>query len=400
MNAPFDQLRADFADLSEDVTIVDLRDRTLRTSRKLGIRRTLVGVAAAVAVLVVGAGAAVAALPGGNAAPLPADTGRSDEPSVVASSTPTAPGSPSASSTTATTTAATVPGMYLYREDKADGTSTNDLFHRAPGGDWKKIASVKGPSGPTPNSTPWVVMSPDHQHIAWLQDGELRISAIDGSHVKTLVADPSGPSCGNPTWTADSRHLLFGMGTAGNPTAATIQSIAIDGTGRKSLGPSSGIGCHIVSADGRVAYNVTSSDGKHHLAVFEGGAAPRIVTANWPAGQVPYEVIAASAGSTRLLVSTVREAEGCGCSPPQRYVVVDTATGHVTSLDNANDKEGSAPVSGAFTADGRVALIADRNRGDGTVVVPFLTVFSPDGAVLGSVPLPSMQHGHLVGFDG
>lgn len=299
-----------------------------------------------------------------------------------------------------TTTAGTVPGMYLFRRDKADGTSTDDLLHRAPGGDWKKIASVKEPYGPPPNGSPWVTMSPDHQHIAWLQGGELRISAIDGSQVKTLVADLDELACGSIAWTADSRHLLFGVGLAGDPTAS-IQSVAIDGTGRKSIGPAISTGCGVLlSVDGRIAYGVTSSGKKHQLTAFEGGAAPRIVTANWPAGQVPYMVVAALVGSTRLLVSTVGESIGCGCSPPQQYVVLDTATGQLTSLDNANDKEGSAPVTAAFTADGRVALIADRNRGNGNGVVPFLTVFSPDGAILGSVSLPSLEYGDLVGFDG
>lgn len=393
MNAPFDQLRADLVDLAEDVTIVDLRDRTLRTSRKLGIRRTLVAAAAATAVLAVGAGTAFATLPHRHTA-LPAGTGQPDEPSGTASATPTA--SPSGSPPAAATE---LPGMYLYRLDTADGTTTNDLLHRAPGGDWQKIASVKQPAVPPPNGPPAVAMSPDHQHIAWLLDGKLRVSAIDGSQVKTVVANVQSAACTAVAWTADSRRLLFSAPATGDPKASTIQSVNIDGTGRQTIGTISGMACDTVSVDGRTAYGLTSSGGRSHLVVYESGAGPRIVTANWPAGREPFEVIAAEVGSTRLLVSTVRVSDGCGCSPPQRYAIVDTATGQVTSLDNANDAQGSAPVSGAFTADGRVVLIADRNRGNGSGVVPFLTVFSPGGAILTSVPLPDMEVGFLAGFD-
>ena len=46
-----DLFRADLADLAEDVTPVDVRDRVLATSRRIGRRRAIGGVAAAVAFL-------------------------------------------------------------------------------------------------------------------------------------------------------------------------------------------------------------------------------------------------------------------------------------------------------------------------------------------------------------
>ncbi len=96
MNGPFDRLHADLADLAEEVRVVDLRDRTLRTSRNLGIRRTLLG-AAAVAVLAIGTGAAFAVLPGRHAA-LPAGPGPSGQSAATASPTE----APSATASTAT----------------------------------------------------------------------------------------------------------------------------------------------------------------------------------------------------------------------------------------------------------------------------------------------------------
>jgi hypothetical protein len=54
----------------------------------------------------------------------------------------------------------------------------------------------------------------------------------------------------------------------------------------------------------------------------------------------------------------------------------------------------------AFTAGGRVVLIADHNRGNGGAVDPFLTIFGPDGAVLAHGDLPSMEYGYLLAIEG
>jgi len=342
------------------------------------------------AVLVAIPVAAYAANPrGNNSPPLPGA-------SVTASSSPSATASASSSPSESATVASTdpVPGMYLYRVG-----NTSDLLHRAPGGDWKKITTAKGPTVQPPNGPPLLTMSPDREHIAWLLDGKLQISALDGSHVKTVVAAIGSLSCMGITWSADSRHLLF-QTLPSDGRGPTLETVNIDGTGRKALGTAAGgFECSPGSVDGATAYAVAHSGTKRHLMAFDGGAAPRIVTANWPSGRQPIEVVAAENGSTRLLVATVADSASCGCSPPEQYAIVDTATGKVTSLDNAQDKAGSAPITGAFTADGRVVLIADRNRGDGSDRDPFLTVFSADGAILGSAPLPDMELAYLVGFD-
>jgi hypothetical protein len=96
MNAPFDRLHADLADLANEVRVVDLRERTLRTSRRLAVQRTLVAAAAAVAVVAIGAGTAFAVLPGRHAA-LPAGTGPSGQTGPTAgpaAQTPSATASP------------------------------------------------------------------------------------------------------------------------------------------------------------------------------------------------------------------------------------------------------------------------------------------------------------------
>jgi hypothetical protein len=355
------------------------------------------------AVLVAIPVAAYAANPRGNSSPpLPGS-------SVAVSSSPWATASPAGSegvtpgaggstSQSATGTPADpVPGLYLFRLDKHDGTPTDDVLHRAPGGEWKKVTSVKGPTVAPPNGPPLVTMAPDRKHIAWVLDGRLQTSALDGSQVKTVATLGGDIRCGGAVWAADSRHLLVPTyGADGKST--TLESVGLDGTGRKVLGTvAEGSVCDLVSADGSTVYVATREGAKPHLLAVGGGSS-RTIAVSWPGGRQPSAVVAVDRGATRLLVATVADT-GCGCSPPQQYAIVDLANGKATRLDNAQDKDGSAPISGAFTADGRVVLIADRNRGNGSGVVPFLTVFGPDGAVLGSAPLPDMEVAHLAGVD-
>ncbi|MEU8295869.1 hypothetical protein AB0C04_01085 [Micromonospora sp. NPDC048909] len=88
------RLRLDLADLADEVTPVDLRDRALRTSRRIGIQRAVATSAAALVLLGAATGTAFAMMPDRRADPLPATT-----PSVTATPTPTADAtSPSPSS--------------------------------------------------------------------------------------------------------------------------------------------------------------------------------------------------------------------------------------------------------------------------------------------------------------
>ncbi len=83
-----DRLHNDLADLAEQVAVVDLRDRALRTSRRITLRRRLTAAAVAVAVITIGAGGAFAfsgqenkPVPAGSTSPSPSAS-PSDLPSV------------------------------------------------------------------------------------------------------------------------------------------------------------------------------------------------------------------------------------------------------------------------------------------------------------------------------
>lgn len=93
MNEDFDRLRAGLADIAGEVTVVDLRDRALRTSRQIGVRRAVVGGLAVAAVLAIGAGTAFAVLPTRHD-PGPGGT---PTPSQSASASPVPSGSPATS---------------------------------------------------------------------------------------------------------------------------------------------------------------------------------------------------------------------------------------------------------------------------------------------------------------
>jgi hypothetical protein len=102
-----DRLRHDLAGLAEQVTPVDLRDRVLRTSRRLGIQRAIATSAAAVVVLAAAAGTAFALTPRTVSGPAPAGSGPavvipSSQPTAVLTTTPPAPSTgPSMAASTA-----------------------------------------------------------------------------------------------------------------------------------------------------------------------------------------------------------------------------------------------------------------------------------------------------------
>ena len=79
-----DRLRFDLADLAEEVTPVDLRDRALRTSRRLGLQRAAATSAAVLVVLAAATGTALAIRPNSQT-PVPAG------PSVTVTAPPVEP---------------------------------------------------------------------------------------------------------------------------------------------------------------------------------------------------------------------------------------------------------------------------------------------------------------------
>ncbi|MFI6267489.1 TolB family protein [Micromonospora zamorensis] len=203
------RLRLDLSDLAEEVTVVDLRDRTLRTSRRLGIQRAVATSAAALVLVAAAAGTAFAIRPDQSPAPLPADT-----PSVTATPTPTpsptpststsdAPGSPP-SSGSSTNTPAVQFGKLFYGLTGVIREQTWNLRSWHPGGSPVRLLALpeialRGNMG----------VSSDGHRVAWVDpNNDLFVSDADGSD-KQKVRSSVDPYCVGAVWSPDGRRLLF-----------------------------------------------------------------------------------------------------------------------------------------------------------------------------------------------
>ncbi|WUR60050.1 hypothetical protein OHS32_01120 [Micromonospora chokoriensis] len=207
------RLRLDLTELAEEVTVVDLRDRTLRTSRRLGIQRAVATSAAALVLIAAAAGTAFAVRPDQSPAPLPADS-----PSVTASPTPTqspsstpstsssgAPGSPDGGSSQNTPTAEF--GKLFYGPAKVTDAKNANLRSWRPGGDAVRLLSL-----PELAAVGNVSVSPDGRRVAWMEDdGEGRTTVftanVDGSDKETMRSGVER-NCVTPVWSPNG-HLLF-----------------------------------------------------------------------------------------------------------------------------------------------------------------------------------------------
>jgi len=174
----FDQLRSDLADLAQEVTIVDLRGRSLAASRRIGVRRAVIlgGSAVALALLAVAGVAAMLRTTANRTLP-PADP----TPTVTApatlnpSPTPTAAASPVGTTIDGTTFyfAPTPAGFRVY--STSGGRVSRHFEIRAPNDDVCVYNSL--------------IVSPDGRWLAWVEDGAgkgdaigtLNVARIDGT---------------------------------------------------------------------------------------------------------------------------------------------------------------------------------------------------------------------------
>jgi len=381
-------LKSELTNLAEEVTVVDLRDRTLRTSRRIGVQRTVIGVAAAVAVLAAGAGTAFAVLPQRHPAFLPAAPSSTATASPTPTTSPATDASPASSAPTSNPPSTAFPGLYFYRWDDAAGTTKNDVLYRPAGGTWRVASTVKG----LPHDAGKRTLSPDRRTVAYELSNQLWVAAVDGTSARLLVSQILD-GCGGFIWSGDSRRLVHIKASA-NGRSDLIEEVNADGTGSRTIATvAHQSGCTLAaSADGRTVAHV--GDSKITLARTD-GSGQRVVNAKLSDGQLVDEMVAVSPDGSRLLISTSTASAGCGCSGPQQYAVVDSASGQGTRLAQGD----SSPIAAAFTDDGRVVLFDDLNRGNGSGVKPRLTLFGPDGTVLNHTDPPSFEVGNLTGLQ-
>jgi hypothetical protein len=223
MNAPLDNLRQGLADLADDVRPVDLRDRTLRASKRLGYQRAAVTSTLAIALVAGATGVAMAVLPGRGTAPVPA----SGSPSVSpwATSSPSVSATPSASPTPTPVENAeqSLPGTFVFVKVYDD--SHVDLFTLT-GGQARKVGTVPAHADSCAFNS--VTVSRDATKVAWVRTGkvslagELMVADIDGSNAKLLLGDVACGGNSGPAWSADGRRLTIDWRVASTGGLGTV----------------------------------------------------------------------------------------------------------------------------------------------------------------------------------
>ncbi|GGO06811.1 hypothetical protein [Micromonospora parathelypteridis] len=251
------RLRLDLTDLAEEVTVVDLRDRTLRTSRRLGVQRAVATSAAALVLIAAATGTALAIRPNQSPSPLPADT-----PSITATPTPTQSPSPTPSTSTVdddappsggpgTNTPTMEIGKLFYGPAEMTDATTTNLRSWRPGDSPVRLLAL-----PTITALVNANISPDGQRVAWVDmadsgGGTLYVANVDGSAKQAVRANVDG-DCVAPAWSPDSRHLLFRETLpSGEPDRYGVLDTR-SGTKTVTWWAGRALGCHALwSADGK-----------------------------------------------------------------------------------------------------------------------------------------------------
>ncbi|PWR09485.1 hypothetical protein DKT68_12060 [Micromonospora acroterricola] len=205
------RLRLDLAALADEVTAVDLRDRTLRTSRRLGIQRAVATSAAALVLIAAATGTAFAIRPDQTAPPLPADT-----PSVTATPTPNQSPTPTPSTSaddpsgappsggSGTNTPSVQFGKLFYGPADVTRVKTAILRSWRPGGSTVQLLAL-----PDIAFKGNMSVSSDGHRVAWVDsNNNLVVADADGSG-KQQIRSNVDPYCVGAAWSPDRRQLLF-----------------------------------------------------------------------------------------------------------------------------------------------------------------------------------------------
>ncbi|WP_446212014.1 hypothetical protein [Micromonospora sp. IBSANI012] len=326
------RLRLDLADLAEEVTPVDLRDRALRTSRRIGIQRAIATSAAAVVLFGAATGTAFAILPNRGADPVPGTTPSvTASPSPTPSPTPSPSGSPSiappATSTSSQPATSATFGRLHYGPVNTGEAATAHLYSWTPGG--TPVRRLALPAGPARNNA---AVSPDGRRVAWVEEsGALWTSALDGSG-KRKLRDLVDNMCWSPTWSPNSRQLTVRLGAADGSFSKVGLLDVSSGAFTEVAGFD---GCHPVwAAYGTVAF----ADGSNGTVVVTDrtGAGRRTIPGLGSKGSryVCFDVASISPDGRRIALFRIDRDGTYGDAARDLLVnaVLDTRTGSVVTL--------------------------------------------------------------------
>ncbi|MET7875533.1 TolB family protein [Micromonospora profundi] len=331
------RLRLDLAALADEVTAVDLRDRTLRTSRRLGIQRAVATSAAALVLVAVATGTAFAIRPDRSPAPMPADP-----PSVTATPAPTpsttpststsdAPGSPPSGGSGTNAPTAEI-GKLFYGPAEVTDAKTTNLRSWHPGDNPVRLLAL-----PTIAALNTASVSQDGRRIAWVtsndsgQGGTLFVANADGSDKQQLRSDVDA-QCLTPVWSPDDRHLLFraveAMGGGGRYGVLDTRG----DSGKVNWWTEQPGGCHALwSADGRsIAMTVDAG-----VTLYDkDGAKKRTVPGFTLDGWRSNDIASLSPDGSRIALHRRKASEDAGDIARELWVnaVLDTRSGKQVAL--------------------------------------------------------------------
>jgi len=363
------RLRLDLAALADEVTAVDLRDRTLRTSRRLGIQRAVATSAAALVLIAVATGTAFAIRPDRSPAPMPADP-----PSVTATPAPTpsttpstttgdAPGSPPSGGSSTNTPTAKIGKLFYGPAEMTDAKTTN-LRSWRPGDNPTRLLAL-----PTIAALNTASVSPDGRRVAWVTSndsgqGTLFVANADGSDKQQLRSDADA-QCLTPVWSPDGRHLLFrevkAMGEGGRYGVLDTRG----DSGTVNWWTEQPGGCHALwSADGRtIAMTVDAG-----VTLYDkDGAKKRTVPGFALDGWRSNDIASLSPDGSRIALHRRKAGEDAGDIARELWVN--------TVLDTRSGKQVGLPLGGRtlrqvyFQSDGSIVVRVQTGSGYALLLV-------------------------------
>ena len=376
-----DLFRADLADLAEDVTPVDVRDRVLATSRRIGRRRVIIGVAAAVAFLAAAGGVAVAAVPDRGAAPIlpPSDSTPwpSPEPSVGPTPGPTTePSRPVESTASDDPTTSTNIGTVYYGPMPDSSGDTARLYTWVGNEEPQRGARV-----PRSAAVANLTVSPDGRRLAWVDDkAALYVANNDGSSPRKLLDSVDG-QCWGPVWSGDSAQLGVAVITRTDGDYQDTKGVYDFGQDRfwevRQVS-----GCHpLWSADNGTLVYADGSNGKIMITDTNLRTPSAIAGLGGPGRPYSFDLASIAPDGTKVALHKRQPGEGSGDVLRGLNVnaVIDVTNGHEIELP----LDGREMRQAQFRTDGSLLVrVAD---GDGYAMV----LVSPEGKKVTEIAEPA-----------
>ncbi|GII22239.1 TolB family protein [Planosporangium mesophilum] len=321
------------ADLAETVRPVDLRDRALRASRRLAIRRAVTVAAAVVALIGVSAAGVSQVLPKHTGLPQQPATSSSATPSPEPSTTPSVTPTPDTSSapTGASTSQATSFGR-LYYVDRPDSTNPSPVTSWLVG-----VALPESAFATLPAETAYLNanVSPDGRQLSYVtQDGGLHLVDLRTGRDRMIRGNVDG-LCNEPVWAPDNRRLIIGDTSNRPANGPSSRPGVLDVyTDTFTPFPEQVTGCHFAwsSDDTAIAY----ADGAGKIFVANADGSGRRAVPGLGDGKPPYgfDLESVSGQGRRIALRWNDGSMPAGDAARNLYsnAVIDTRTGQKVKL--------------------------------------------------------------------